>query len=187
MSKGKGNKTAKNTQEPLASKPAEDVSADAGPVADKENVDVNLRPVAPAHVGSSNASGGDEAAKRQMKKRTPFFIFCTDKRSEVREAHPDMPITEQVRARQTTFMLSELPPILVLMPLILLYFTALDLLAATLRCLLPNGMSSRKETSVCWYMCDSLCSPTQAKILGRMWGALSEDEKMKYQQLSASA
>ena len=35
-------------------------------------------------------------AKPQMKKRTPFFIFCTEKRSEVREAHPDMAITEQV-------------------------------------------------------------------------------------------
>lgn len=37
-----------------------------------------------------------DGAKKHLKKRTPFFIFCTEKRGEVREAHPDMAITEQV-------------------------------------------------------------------------------------------
>ena len=60
------------------------------------------------------------ACVEQLKKRTPFFVFCTEKRSEVREKHPDMAITDQ------------------------------------------------------------------ARVLGRMWGALSEDEKNKYQQLAVA-
>ena len=60
------------------------------------------------------------AADAVAKKKTPFFIFCTEKRGEVREAHPDMAITEQ------------------------------------------------------------------AKVLGRMWGALSDKDKNRYQQLSAA-
>jgi hypothetical protein len=31
-----------------------------------------------------------------------------------------------------------------------------------------------------------MCVGEQAKILGRMWGALSEDDKNKYQQLAVA-
>jgi len=91
-------------------------SSSAAVAADKENAPVNKSVASNSSVGGGG--GGDDGAKRHLKKRTPFFIFCTDKRGEVREAHSDMAITEQ------------------------------------------------------------------AKILGRMWGALSEDDKNKYQQLA---
>jgi len=114
--KGKTMKSAKQISKPAALDPP--ASSSAPVAAEKENAPVNKSVVLNSSGGAGG--GGGDGAKRQLKKRTPFFIFCTDKRGEVRETHPDMAITEQ------------------------------------------------------------------AKILGRMWGALSEDDKNKYQQLAVA-
>lgn len=81
-----------------------------------DNVKSNVN----ANTAALNKSSASAKKQQVQKKRTPFFIFCTDKRGEVREAHPDMAITEQ------------------------------------------------------------------AKILGRMWGALSDKDKNEYQQLAVA-
>lgn len=116
----KGSKAAKAKGKPPAKATASKAARapEAVDSSDKENAPLNKSVAAK---GSSAPPAPASMAKPQPKKRTPFFIFCTEKRNEVREAHPDMAITEQ------------------------------------------------------------------AKILGRMWGALPEDEKMRYQQLSACA
>ena len=51
---------------------------------------------APDAKGPSAPHAPASMAKPQPKKRTPFFIFCTEKRNEVRKAHPDMATTEEV-------------------------------------------------------------------------------------------
>jgi len=42
------------------------------------------------------------------------------------------------------------------------------------------------DTEVLVCMWGLMCVGEQAKILGRMWGALSEDDKNKYQQLAVA-
>lgn len=90
--KGKTMKSAKQISKPAALDPP--ASSSAPVAAEKENAPVNKSVVLNSSGGAGG--GGDDGAKRQLKKRTPFFIFCTDKRGEVRETHPDMAITEQV-------------------------------------------------------------------------------------------
>ena len=34
---------------------------------------------------------------RKLKKRSPFFAFCTEKRGEVKTKYPELPITEQAK------------------------------------------------------------------------------------------
>lgn len=89
-SRGKGKTAATKVPEEKAST-AEDGTGSS----DKENAPLNK---AAASKGPSTPPPcvALSVAKPQIKKRTPFFIFCTEKRSEVREAHPDMAITEQV-------------------------------------------------------------------------------------------
>jgi len=155
-SKGKGRTAATKVAAPKASTATEGAGS-----SDKETAPLNksaaskVRSVPPAPVAVS-------VAKPQIKKRTPFFIFCTEKRSEVREAHPDMAITEQVA----------LPSVL----------SNLGALSPTRHCSTLLG-----TTLLGMLLCNPSHSYAQAKILGRMWGALPEDEKMRYQHLSATA
>ena len=91
----KGSKAAK-AKAKAATKVAEPKAASAPEAAgsgDKENAPLNK---STASKGPSAPPAQVTMAKPQPKKRTPFFIFCTEKRNEVREAHPDFAITEQV-------------------------------------------------------------------------------------------
>ncbi len=62
----------------------------------KPPADCNNKPAA-LNKSSAGAGAGADKGGGANKKRTPFFLFCTEKRGEVREAHPDTAITEQVR------------------------------------------------------------------------------------------
>ena len=88
--KGKGKTAATKVAAPKAST----VTEGAG-CSDKEHAPLN-KSAAFKVPSASPAPVAVSVAKPQIKRRTPFFIFCTEKRSEVREAHPDMAITEQV-------------------------------------------------------------------------------------------